>query len=164
MKNGGPARTMKKPASSEISVPDRSPDSAEPVPLPTRDGLRPAGLDPDAPTPAPEIEQTLRQTINSALDFANWEEGGGLAGLHKAQAYLTESLKNQERVLRNIRKHVLAELANFENAPDTAGVYPVTEAQLRRVRRVALSGKLTAVRGASAGHEGLGGSLVSVGI
>ena len=131
---------------------------------PDNDALPPVGIDPDAPTPAPDIEKALKQTIDSALNFGNWEEGSGLIGFGKAQAHLAKSLENQKRHLKNIRKYVLAELPSFNNAPAAAGVYKVSDGDLRAARRLMLSGRMTAARGASVGHEGLATSLVSVGV
>jgi len=127
--------------------------------------LPPGGIDPDAPTPTPEIEQALRQTIASALDFANWEQGSGFQGLGRAQEYLTRSVEEHKRILQKTRKYLLNELPFFPNAPDTAGVYRAKQEDLRLARRsILLSGRLTAARGASVGHESLAASLVSVGI
>jgi hypothetical protein len=145
------------PGSSQANPQKPRPPGPEPLP--------PAGLDPDAPTPTPEIEQALQQTIASTLDFANWERGSGFSGLRTAQEYLAKSIQEQKRILRNIRKEVLSELSAFGNAPDGAGVYIAKEDDLRLARRsVLLSGKITAVRGASIGHESLVASLISVGV
>lgn len=137
----------------------------ERLPPPTPEPLPPAGLDPDAPTPTAEIEQALKQTMASALDFANWEQGSGFTGLGKAQEYLAKSIKEQGRILHSIRKELLPELASFGNAPAAAGVYRAKAEDLRIARRsILLSGKMTAARGASVGHESLAASLMSVGI
>jgi hypothetical protein len=51
------------------------------------------------------------------------------------------------------------------NAPAPAGVYRAKKEDLRLARRtILLSGRMTAARGASVGHESLAASLVSVGI
>jgi hypothetical protein len=144
-------------SSSDVAEPKLQPPAAEP--------LSPVGLDPDAPTPTPEIERALKRTISSVLDFTNWEKGGGFTGLGKAQEYLAKSIKDQKRVLRSIRKELLPELASLRNAPAGAGVYRAKDEDLRIARRsVLLSGKMTAVRGASIGHDSLAASLISVGV
>jgi hypothetical protein len=127
--------------------------------------LRPAGAESDSIVASSEIENALVQTIATALDFANWEQSGGFAALNKAQEYLKRSIREQERVLIKVRKHLLSALRSFPDAPDSAGVYRVSENQLRIARRsVLLPGKLVAARGASVGHDSLVASLVSVGI
>jgi hypothetical protein len=127
--------------------------------------LPPAGTEQDALVTSTDVEQALGQTIRSALDFDNWEEGGGLEGLKKAQQYLAKTIVEQRPLLRDVRKHVLSRLRSLPDAPDAAGVYRVKEDDLRIARRsVLLPGKLTAVRGASVGHESLVASLVSIGI
>jgi hypothetical protein len=118
-----------------------------------------------AALPTQDIERALGQSIQSALDLSTWDSGTGLRGLHKAQQHLAKSITQQKRILREVRKHLLPELANFPNAPDAAGVFRVTEADLTLARRtVLLTGDLTAVRGASVSHESLVANLVSVGI
>jgi hypothetical protein len=125
--------------------------------------LLPAGTDEALPTK--DIERVLGQTLQSALDFSNWDSGAGLQGLQKAQQHLAKSIVQQQRVLRDVRTHVLTELTDFPNAPAAAGVYRVKEDDLKLARRtVLLSGELTAVRGASVSHESLVANLVSVGI
>jgi len=133
--------------------------------LPAAEPLSPVGLDPDAPTPTAEIELALKRTIKSVLDFTNWEQGGSLTGLRKVQEYLAISIQDHKRVLRSIRKELLPELASLPNAPAGAGVYRARDEDLRIARRsVLLSGKMTAVRGASIGHNSLAASLISVGV
>jgi hypothetical protein len=111
-----------------------------------------------------EVEQALGQTIHAALDFANWEQGGGLASLGKARQHLTTAIREQERLLCQVQ-HVLEALRSFPDAPDTAGVYRVSDHQLRIARRsILLSGKMTAARGVSVGHNSLVASLVSIGV
>jgi hypothetical protein len=156
---------MTKPGPTLVAASGSSSGDPERVQPPATEPLPPVGTDPDAPTPTPEIEKALGQTISSALDFANWEQSSGLPGLGKAQEYLTKSVKEQGRILQGIRKHLLNELASFPNAPLGAGVYRAKEEDLRVARRtILLSGRMTAARGASVGHDGLAASLVSVGI
>jgi hypothetical protein len=94
---------MTKPGPPLVAAAGSLPEDPERVQPPTTDALPPVGTDPDAPTPTPEIEKALGQTISSALDFANWEQGSGLQGLHKAQEYLTRSVREQGRILQGIR-------------------------------------------------------------
>jgi hypothetical protein len=127
--------------------------------------LPPVGQDPNAPIPTGEIENALRQTINDALNLDLWQQGSGLQGLKRVQDHLVKAIHDQKRVLGNIRKHILSELASFPNAPNAAGVYRVKADDLRMARRkILLSGNVTAVRGASVAHESLVASLVSVGV
>jgi hypothetical protein len=143
---------------------------------PTRDSPTPAPAD-DSQAPLPptaweyeslvasiEVEQALGQTIQSALDFANWEQGSSLASLGKARQRLTMAIRRQRRLLRQVRD-VMDSLRSFPDAPDMAGVYRVSDDQLRIARRsVLLSGKLTAARGASVSHDSLVATLVSIGV
>jgi len=134
---------------------------------PTSEGtqLPPVGLDPNAPIPTGEIENALRQTINDALNLELWQQGSSLQGLRRVQEHLVKAIHDQKRVLGNVRKLILSELARYQNAPSTAGVYRVKADDLRMARRkILLSGNTTAVRGASVAHESLVASLVSVGI
>lgn len=149
-----------------LNAPSRSPPTRSPSDQGSRpEALPPAGTDHDSLVASADIEKALGQTIQSALDFANWDEGGGFTALNKAQLQLTKSIHQQERLLHEVRKHLLAALASLPDAPDGAGVYRVSEEQLRIARRsVLLPGKLTAARGVSVGHESLAASLVSVGI
>src|SRR5262249_22973102 len=132
---------------------------------PSTEPLPPVGRDPDAPTPTREIERALGQTLASALDFATWDKDSGLQGLAKAQEYLTRSVQEQGRILQGVRTQILNELAAFPDAPSAAGVYRAKTEDLRIARRtILLSGRMTAARGASIGHESVAASLVSVGI
>jgi hypothetical protein len=156
MSKTGPS-VVKASGSSHETGPELQPSTAEP--------LSPVGLDPDALAPTTEIEVALNRTISSVLNFTDWERGASFAGLAKAQEYLATSIQDQRRILRGIRKKLLPELASFNNAPAEAGVYRPKEEDLRIARRsVLLSGRMTAVRGASIGHDSLAASLVSVGV
>src|SRR5262245_12307475 len=74
--------------------------------------IPPAGIENDGLATSTEIERALGETIKSILDFANWEEGGGLAALSKAQAHLAKSIHHEATVLTEIRRHVLNSLAS----------------------------------------------------
>ena len=127
--------------------------------------LPPVGKDHDELVPTKEIEETLGQSIQSALDFANWEQGGGFKGLQGAQTRLVRTLHEQKRLMRDVRTTVLSELASFPNAPAMAGVYKATPKDIASARRnVLLAGRLTAARGASVSHESLIANVVSVGV
>jgi len=59
----------------------------------------------------------------------------------------------------------LQALRSFPDAPEMAGVYRVSDDQLRIARRsILLSGNMTAARGASVAHDSLVASLVSIGV
>jgi hypothetical protein len=149
-----------------LNAPSRSPPTRTPVgDGGGADALPPTGFEQDSLVASSEIEKALGHTIKSALNFANWEEGSSFASLTTAQQHLTKSIHEQERLLRDVRKHVLSALPSFPDAPVGAGVYRVSDEQLRVARRsILLPGKMTAVRGSSVGHESLAASLVSVGI
>lgn len=127
--------------------------------------LPPAGTDEDRLVTSAEIEDALGRTIEAALDFTNWDAGGGLKSLHDYQQKLATAIDEDRQFLEDVRQHVLRALRSFPNAPECAGVYQVKESDLKVARRkVLLSGNLTAVRGASVSHDSLAASLVSVGI
>jgi hypothetical protein len=120
----------------------------------------------DALLYAGAIEEALGQTLREALDLSRWDEGANLEALvTRVATTVQHSVEQQERVDRLVRGEVLARLQSFPEAPPSAGVYAVPERLLRDARRnVLLAGNLTAVDGASTGHDGLAATLVCVGV
>jgi hypothetical protein len=116
--------------------------------------------------PAAALEAALGQSLREALDLAGWDDGGGLETLlTRVNQGVGRSVEQERRVARLVRGEVLARLQAFPDAPAAAGVYGIPEALLRDARRnVLLAGNLTAVDGASAGHDGLAATLVCVGV
>jgi hypothetical protein len=138
-------------------------DAAEEQPTPP---LRPAALAPDRLLATAEIERALGQTVQAALDLRGWDQGGGLENLlTRVHDSVTASVREEGRLRREIRRHVLSALPDFPDAPAQAGVYAVSERHLRDAyRNVLLRGGLTAADGACTGHDGLAATLVSIGV
>ena len=121
-------------------------------------------LDPVLPSAA--VEAALGQTVRDALNLEDWGTGPGLADLlTRVQTAVTRSVQEEASLRDAIRSHVLSELHHFPDAPSSAGVYLITDHQLRAARRnLLLPGHVTACDGVCAGHDGLTATVVSVGV
>ncbi len=129
--------------------------------------MTPALVDADsAIVPAAAIEAALGETVRESLDLAEWGTGPGLedllAHVHDAVA---KSVTEEAALGESIRSRVLAELRHFPDAPASAGVYAVSEKHLADARRnLLLPGNVTACDAASAGHDGLTATVVTIGV
>ncbi|WP_168218981.1 hypothetical protein [Limnoglobus roseus] len=113
------------------------------------------------------IETTLAGSLASAFDLSRW--AGTSDGLEelltRTQEAVTRSIEEEGKLRGTIRGRVLADLATFPDAPSTAGVYRVPDHLLRAARRnVLLPGHVTACDGVSASHDGLTGTVATIGI
>lgn len=123
------------------------------------------GTEPDV-VPSAAIEAALGETVRDALDLGDWGTGPGLedllAHVHDAVA---QSVAREADLGTSIRDRVLRELRHFPDAPASAGVYTVTEKHIADARRnLLLPGNVTACDAASAGHDGLTATVVSIGV
>jgi hypothetical protein len=121
---------------------------------------------PEPVAPAAAVADALADTVRDALDLDGWNEGPGLEDLlTRVRDAVARSVGEESRLRAAIRGKVLAELRHFPDAPAAAGVYPVADRHLVAARRnLLLPGHVTACDGASAGHDGLTATVVSIGV
>ncbi len=136
---------------------DESPDSG---------GLNPASFDETRVPSTKEIERALGLTVAKALDLNDWDEKGGLENLFTSvDTHITSAVRRENYLRTQVRNEVLGILETFPDAPEEAGVYSISDNQLRDAyRHILLRGEVTAVDGASQGHDSLVATLVTIGV
>ncbi len=136
---------------------DDPPGGSEPIVSP---------VDEDRLVAEAELERALGQTLCEALKLDSWDENAGLEKTAASvQRFVLSSVQNERRWHELIRTEVFQRLHTFPEAPKHAGVYTVRDGHLRDAyRNVLLCGDLTAVNGASAGHDGAAAALVAIGV
>lgn len=130
------------------------------------DRLPPAAAREDQLLASQEIERALGLSVRQALDLQSWDENGGLEKLWtRVQSHILKTAHQECRLHEEVRRSVLTELPRFHDAPAQAGVYRVSDEQLRAAcRQHLVGGTVTAAHGASTGHDSLAATLVSVGV
>jgi len=120
----------------------------------------------DGLVPSEALAAALGQSVATALDLEGWQEGTALEEtLTRVRAAIERSIRDECRLRETIRSNILAKLHEFPAAPAAAGVYHVSDAELRAARRSRLlSGEATACEGVSTGHDSLTATVVGIGV
>jgi hypothetical protein len=139
---------------------DSQPAGGQPPPPP------PSDMDDDGLVTDAELERTLGLSLRRAADLKEWHEDAGLERMTTSiQRFVSSSVENEQLCHEAIRAEVFPRLPTLMDAPKHAGVYTVREQDLRDAyRNCLLCGDVTAVNGASTGHDGAAAALVAVGI
>ena len=123
----------------------------------------------DGTTEEQEIEDTLGESLDSILDISRWHEGVDLANLYgKLNQAVAESVAQADRTrapLRQLLFEKLEEGAGQGTAPDAAGLYGLTVADIKFVHRHLLfNGATECCDGTVVSHDSLLLTVAQIGV
>jgi hypothetical protein len=120
----------------------------------------------DGLVPTAALARALGQTVATALDLKDWNEGVALEDLlTRVQTAVDRSIRDEAKLQSSIRSNILDKLTAFPDAPAAAGVYPIPDSLLCSARRnTLLTGQVTGCEGVCTGHDSLTATVLGIGV
>jgi len=118
------------------------------------------------PVAADEYREATGETLERTLDLATWQDTPDFQQIYdRMSAEVAEAVEQEKRARNVVRDVIFPKLGSQPGAPESAGVYQATPAQIEQKHRgVLLNGKIEACDGTAATHDTLVLTVTQLGV
>src|SRR5437762_5674498 len=106
------------------------------------------------------------ESLTQTLDLDTWERGEDLTKkFERLDREVAEALQQEDAIRKQVREIVFPQILNRPNAPQEAGIFRVTTAQLKSTQvNILFNGAVDACDGTCAVHDTLPLSIAQIGV
>ena len=127
--------------------------------------ITPSAVDMSSSIDEQQFQEAFGESLASTLDLQTWETGSDLGELYgRLEREVEEALRQENRVIEQVRATVFPRLRDRPGAPPGAGVYQTRVARIEELHRFLFSGQVEACDGTSVVHDTLPITIAQIGV